>query len=372
MNKIYFWLLLLCMASCKDRYNPPAVSVNSSYLVVEGYLNGSGTTTIRLSRTFKLADTARIPLEQNAQVRVESNSGQAYALTPKGSGMYEAAQIAFSAAQQYRLYIRTSANKEYRSEYVPYKATPVIDSINWRRNNEGIQVYANAHDDQSKTTYYRWNYDETWELHSAYFSTLDYKNHMIVQRDPTVNIFYCWSSALSSRILLGSSARLQKDVIHLQPLVLVPNASEKLGVRYSIQVRQYALTEQAYQYWLNMQKNTENLGSIFDPQPSEMSGNIRCISNPAELVIGFVSAGTVQSRRIFINNSDVNSWGYSTGCEQYFVPNNRDSLETFLGGGGNAPIMEAMSPDLKPGYSYSTIGCVDCRLRGTNIKPSFW
>ncbi len=371
-RKWFCLLLLLCVGACRDRYNPPAVSINSSYLVVEGYLNGNGITTIRLTRTFKLADTARVIVEQNAQLRIESNGGQTYPLIAKGNGVYEAAQTSFDPDRQYRLYIRTSANKEYVSDYVAYKTTPPIDSINWKRNSDGVQLYVNTHDDQNKTIYYRWDYDETWEYHSAFYSNLDYKNHAIVRRDPNVNIFYCWGNDNSTRILLGSSAKLVKDVIFMSPVTLIPNASEMLSVRYSIQMRQYALSDKGYQYWQNIQKNTENLGSIFDPQPSEITGNIHSLSNPSELVIGYISAGTVQSKRIFISNSDVGSWGFNSGCEQYFVPNIRDSLEFFLGPGANSPINEAMSPTGAPGYNYASIGCIDCRLRGTNVKPTFW
>ena len=372
MNKVYpILVLIFCIMGCKDRYNPPAVSVNSSFLVVEGYLNGSGPTTIKLSRTFKLADSARPTAELNAQVKVESNAGSAYTLAAKGGGVYEAAQISFNPAQQYRLRIIASG-KEYVSDYVTYKVTPSIDSVNWRRNNEGVQIYVNTHDDQNKTIYYRWEYDETWEFHSAYQSGLEYRNHTIVPRDPAVNLFFCWQSQSSNRILLGSSAKLSKDIISMSPLTAIQRGSWMLSVRYSILVKQYALQEKAYQYWQNMQKNTENLGSIFDPLPSEISGNIHSVSNPSELVIGYISAGTTQSKRIFITNGDVGNWYYYDGCELLFTPDNKDSLETYFGSGANAPTYFAQTQSGQRGYNYSSIGCLDCRLRGTNVRPSFW
>lgn len=372
MKKPYWPLVfLLCMLGCKDRYNPPAVSTNSSFLVVEGYLNGSGTTTIKLSRTFKLADTARVTPEAAAQVRVESNAGAAYTLANRGGGTYEAAQINFNPAQQYRLRIIASGNKEYVSDWVAYKATPPIDSISWRRNSAGVQLYVSTHDDQNKTIYYRWDYDETWEFHSAYVSVLEYRNHLIVPRDGSINIYACWQSQISNRILLSSSAKLTKDVISMSPVTAIPQGSWMLSVRYSIQVRQYALSEKAYQYWQNMQRNTENLGSIFDPLPSEISGNIHSVSNPTELVIGYISAGTIQSKRIFINSGEVSNWFYSDLCELYFTPDNKDSLEAYFGNGVFAPTVEAFTPTMR-GYNYSTVSCIDCRLRGINVKPSFW
>ena len=43
-----------------------------------------------------------------------------------------------------------------------------------------------------------------------------------------------------------------------------------------------------------MQKNAESLGSIFDEQPTQITGNIHSVTNPSEQVIGYVSAGTVE------------------------------------------------------------------------------
>lgn len=370
-NILFFLSFMLFIGACKDRYNPPAVSFNSSFLVVEGYLNGSGTTSIKLSRTFKLADSASVTLEQNAQVKVESNTGSSYSLAPKGSGVYEA-QIVFNPAQQYRLHVITSGNKEYLSDYVVYKVTPAVDSISWRRNSSGVQVYVNAHDDQNKTIYYRWDYDETWAIQSAFYSNVEYRNKMIVTRNPAINIFYCWQSQTSTRILLGSSAKLTKDVISMSPVTAIPNGSLMLSVKYSILLRQYALPEKAYQYWLNLQKNTENLGSIFDPLPSEISGNIHCVTTPSEPVIGFISAGTVQSKRIFISNSEVSNWGYYEDCELDFVPNIKDSIDFYFSDGYYSPTTITNSPSGAPGYNFSSTGCIDCTLRGTNVKPSFW
>jgi hypothetical protein len=80
---------------------------------------------------------------------------------------------------------------------------------------------------------------------------------------------------------------------------------QQLSVLYSIFVRQYALTEDGYNFLSLMQSNTESLGTIFDPQPSQLKGNIQCLTNPNEPVVGYVSAGTVQQQRIFISRNQL-------------------------------------------------------------------
>lgn len=376
MNKRLFFLLSLSMlmifVGCKDPYDMPPSSVDDSYLVVEGYLSANSPTTIKLSKTFKLDDTARVRPELMASVAVESKNGSLFSLSSVGNGIYQIEQLPLQTNDQYRLHIRTINNKEYYSEYIDYKPTPAIDSISWRRVDKGVQVFANTSDPQNNTRYYRWDYDETWEFHSPFLSNFDYVNNQIVTRDQNLNISVCWQSSTSTNILLGSSAKLARDVIVEAPLTLIPNRSWMLSVKYSILVRQYALNERAYQYWQNMMKNSEKIGSIFDPQPTELKGNIYAASDPKEIVIGYISAGTVEEKRHFIDRRQVPNWGYGHGCFEEIVANKKDSLEDVFGDGAFEPINEAVTPTGEQGYSYSATDCVDCRLKGVNVRPPFW
>ena len=63
--------LLGLVLSCKQAYDPPFTAPDKGYLVVEGVIGRTGTTLIKLSRTIKLADSARPKNELQAQVSVE-------------------------------------------------------------------------------------------------------------------------------------------------------------------------------------------------------------------------------------------------------------------------------------------------------------
>ena len=67
---------LVLFTACREQYEPDIISSDQSYLVVEGVLNaGAGGTSIRLSRTFKLDDTARLEWVNGADVEVEEENG---------------------------------------------------------------------------------------------------------------------------------------------------------------------------------------------------------------------------------------------------------------------------------------------------------
>jgi hypothetical protein len=58
------------------------------------------------------------------------------------------------------------------------------------------------------------------------------------------------------------------------------------------------------------------LGTIFDAQPTEITGNIRSLSDPAEKVIGFINAAPVQEARIFISKEEVPALGFPVVLRQ--------------------------------------------------------
>jgi hypothetical protein len=376
-------LLLIFIFSCRDKYIIPQVAPATGYLVVEGNINaGNDTTVIFLSRSSTLTASGRT-YEDGATVSVEGKDGSLFNLNNAGQGTYTINQLNVSNAQTYRLHIKTSNGKEYVSDYVAVKTTPPIDSVSWIRENEGLRIYVNAHDDAAQTRYYLWGYQETWEIHSAYSSVLEYdlsnrdrpgiKWINTLTHEPVESIYKCWVNRNSTSLALGSTAKLTTDRIYL-PLVYLPNASRELSVLYSINVKQYALSKDAYEYLDKMRKNTESTGSIFDPQPSALSGNIHAVTDPAETVIGFVNISSAQQKRKWISSNEVLSWGYTSGCVTHEIQNKTDSIKAAISSGY---IPTTVAAELPPGtitsfYTTERITCIDCRLSGSNIKPSYW
>ncbi|WP_316766376.1 DUF4249 domain-containing protein [Pedobacter frigiditerrae] len=366
--------LFLLLSSCKENFNPVVASVNTNILVVEGIINtGADSTIINLSRTVLVSQKTTAKPETGATVTVESESNQVYPLPELSTkkGTYGSLPLNLDPNKKYRLRIRTTNGTVYLSDFVETKISPVIDVLGYDADvTKGLQIYVNTKDQADKTRYYRWEYEETWIFYAAYQSVLIWDGKNVVFRDPANSIYQCWGNTKSSTIVLGSSVKLDKDVIFKQPIVLNPSTSEKFTERYSILVKQYALTKEAYDFWQNLKKNTESLGSIFDAQPSQLTGNIHNQTNPLEPVIGFISAGTIQKQRIYITKGELPGFN---------KPLNADC---------NAAVVEPLTPFDFPLYfqsgftipiSFSGTGvlasgkeCVDCTLRGTNKKPAFW
>lgn len=369
-----FIYILILLAGCKEEFHPPVSnSTNYNYLVVEGNIvAGDDSTFVHLTRTVPVSDTSIIQPELNASITVESENGSTYPLQEKGNGFYFAPPLNISTNENYRLHIITSNGKEYASEYVPVKITPPIDSISWKLDeNTGVTIYATAHDATGNTRYYRWDYVETWERRSQDSSVLIYDPslHNVRYRVPAEQVYRCWNTDTSSEILIANTAGLSADVLFEKPLTNMPYGSYKINWVYSIDVKQYALTEQAYEYWENLKKNTEEQGGIFGPQPFADYGNIRCLTDASEPVLGYISANSVSQQRIYIYWRDV-QWPYAyRECVDTTVT--KEMIETVYSGPIFLPVTYVFQP---PGAVFGrSAECVDCRLNGggTTVRPPY-
>src|ERR1700744_994163 len=320
-------IIILMVASCAKPYTPKQTTTVTNYLVIEGVINtgANDSTIIKLSRTVPLSSGIGTTPEVGATVTIQNDNSQSYSLHETSSGTYLSDNLTLDNTRKYRLNINTSDGKNYISDYIAPIPTPPVDSVGFIIKSNGLQLYANTHDPNNSTHYYRWDYVETWIFTSKYFSSYMSNGVDEVQRTPEQYVYQCWGNNISNAIILGSSVRLTQDVISQQPITFVEPTSEKLETRYSILVKQYALNKDGYNYFDELRKNTEELGGIFDPQPTQLTGNVLCTTNPAIPAIGYITAGTIQQKRIFINNSQLpTTWiaVYPYDCPQdtaYYV-----------------------------------------------------
>jgi hypothetical protein len=380
-RKWRIWLFIVVLSvSCKKPYNPQVISSPNSYLVVEGVINTNDVTNIRLSKTVNISTAVTSNPVEGAQLSVESDNGSIYDLSSIGNGVYQLTGATLDNTLKFRLNITTDG-KKYQSDFEQAKVTPPIDSVGFIAEGNELRLYANTHDPNNNTHYYRFDYTETWKFHAKFNSSYVSNGQDIVPRSADQYIYYCFANSQSSNIILGSTAKLKQDVIYQSPITAIASTSEKIETKYSILVHQYALTEQGYKFWESLRKNTEQLGSIFDAEPSQLSGNIHNLADPAEPVIGYISAGTVSSKRIFITSEELpQTWStnYPYECVTdsllYMDKNGFNQVRQVLVPGAEIPVSAIYnkSSRLPVGYVGAEPYCVDCTLRGTKQQPDFW
>jgi Domain of unknown function (DUF4249) len=378
-KSIYFLILSLIFSPhCKKAYQAKLKQTNNNYLVVGGIINttANGQTTIFLSRTVNLSDSNTNMPELNATVFIEGKTGNKYPLNQQGSnGAYTSDSLTLNNMDLYRLDIATQDGDSFQSDFVPCRQTPPIDSVNWSQNQfEDVNIFVNTHDPTDSSRFYWWDYTETWEYQSPLVTLYGVSNGLIYLRDSIDQVHVCWMNNQSTDLILGTDIQLSHDVVSMQPLLTIPNLDSRLFYRYSLLVDQYALERAAYQYWATIKVNSQELGTLFDPQPSQLGGNIYSIKNPGEPVVGYVSAAKKQQMRIFIDYSQVMDWPFDP------LGKMACSLRVIGQDTSNYSIYNYPDTSYAPYYfvSNGTLyiakrSCLDCTLMGgTNQQPSFW
>ncbi|MEJ7589653.1 MAG: DUF4249 domain-containing protein [Ferruginibacter sp.] len=359
---------------CKKPYEPPLIKGITNFLVIDGSIicGNNSVTTITLSRTKALSDSILFDPELNAVLTIEQEGGGTFNVSEQGNGMYRSQPLNLAPGRQYRLKVKTADNREYLSGFVAGKTTPAIDSLTWKQDGN-VTVSVHTHDPLNDTRYYRWDYTETWNYASIYSTDYGVNNGLIFVKDANTQTDSCWRTGTSTNIITGSSLALNEDVISNVPVAVVSQHDERISKGYSILVRQYAISEAAFRYLQLIQKNTQQLGSLFDAQPSQLKGNIQCVDDPNEPVIGFISASAVTDKRIFIRNRQLKNWIYAlpvSDCTSIiFIAQDPTDYRIYT----YPDPLFAPYYFTSGGIALTRKACLYCTEQGgTNVKPSFW
>jgi hypothetical protein len=375
----YFNLLLVsCIAlvaiSCVEPYSPPESSGEIDILVVDGFLDvNSGTVNVKLSKAVKLSGDEMPPPVFNAVIQLEDSENNVEFLQATTTpGLYSSGALTLDNSKQYRIRIK-SGEKEYLSDFITPKSSPPIDSVSWVPSVDGVTINVNTHDDTEQSRYYIWTFQETYEYRSPFSSPFKVIEGEVFVRQPEEQTSICWRTINSTKILIGTSLRLSHDIIQNKAIQFIPKGDIKTSVQYSILVKQAVLSRQAYDFWENLQKSTEQLGGLFDPQPGQVVGNIHRSDGSNEPVLGYFDGGQVVEKRIFINYYDLPDYLHKP---QFYPECTLDTLQ-IEDLPGFSPGLDLVGqiydgPSLT-GYTYASISCTDCRTKmGSTSKPSFW
>lgn len=372
----------MLLTGCKEQYMPKTDDINPNYLVIDGLINtGADSTIFKLTRTFKLENKAAVAPERGAIVQVEVEGGPSYTLPELSSkpGFYAIPTLSQDQTKKYRLRVRTKDNKEYLSDFVESRVSPPVElTYDFRHGN--LNVYSNTYDPAGKSLYYNYTYVETWEYRAPQLSGLKIENHILKGRNfPADNISMCYHHLASGKVSITSTATSNEDRVTDHLIVDVLPSSPKVKFEYSVLVKQNVLTKAGFEFYETLRNNTEKVGSIFDAQPSVLFGNIKCTSNPTELVIGFISAGTVTEKRIMVLAKDVPFTYVGPLPDSVCLKKNEtfspfsSRFKTFLLDPVKSEYIPVNFDDLGNVIATKFMECVDCTLQGgTNIVPSYW
>lgn len=304
----YCLFAFLLILGCRDPFEPEIIGQDLALLVVEGYVEVDGTSEITLSRTSMVKDTSAVRMITGARVFVSPESGSSFwDFEEVENGQYTFSG-SFDTNQKYQLNIWLANGERYQSELLTPIITPEIAELGWLQDNAGVEIFVSTQGG-ADARYFLWSFNEDWIFNAGVSSFLIYEDGAVRAREENERVDRCWDATRQPRIVLQNSARFDGNLIVERELVRIPPLSEKLQRRYSIEVIQRAIDQDAFDFWEILRKNSDDIGGIFSPLPSLIGGNIHAIDeNNTENIIGHVSMGRSARQRIFIDAADVFPW----------------------------------------------------------------
>jgi len=390
-TKIFSGLFILALLAigCVSEFNASLPSNEKQILVVEGNIIENSNATFYISKSYPM-DSSSVPPEIfdiEAKVTIIGSNG--YKSAPaidQGKGAYSINVGQLDDNVKYGIQIEYDG-ETYQSALSKPLHTPEIDSVSWIQPEAAgtISFRVSTHDDNTgEASFFMWNYVETWEF-SAYYNTT-------IFLDPTTNSFYtaspapyyfCWRNNVSNNsYLIGSTESLTKNTIINQKIFQGDAGDERFSILYSVLVYQKAISKAAFDFYQNKIKLNEEMGGLFSPQPSELGGNITCITNASQKVTGYVEViKNVTQKRIFVDRNQIS--------RPHIVPpdcpliSNDDVLSKLANTQGvysdfynlgyrPAGYANPRHPNIPDNWAY--VFCTDCTYNrgGSKDRPDFW
>jgi hypothetical protein len=388
--KALFFLFMpaLLANGCVSEYTADLPSNDMQILVVDGSIIENVDATFHISKSFSL-NSYNIPNDcfiDNANLAIIGSNG--YKSSPainQGKGAYRISVGKLDDDVEYGIQIEYDGDT-YQSTLSKPLYTSEIDSVSWTQPEKFGAVFfrISTHDDKPEPKFFTWSYTEIWEITAANYTTVFFDpQNDVFYYDSQAPYYYCWKKNESDRFLLGSTATLRENKIINKQLYQSDPEDSRFSVLYSVTVNQKAISQGAYEYYQNIIKLNEEMGGLFTPQPSDLGGNIACITDPSKRIMGYVeTVKNTTQKRIFVNQRQITRFGFYNDCYNTIA---NDSVLAYLAekkltfadyyrmGYQPAGGMDVRYyPEIVP-TEWALDRCTDCRANGgSKNKPDFW
>lgn len=300
--------------SCIDEYTIPQATATDyqTEMVIEGRILAGEESVVHLTTTLPLNSAEQTPDVLNAQVYVIGQNGyrSEAAEYDMEKGCYVTDTRTLEANTLYAVEVTVDGDT-FQSDFQPLLASPPIDEVTWEENEASVSIYVSTHGGAEHSPHLMWTFEEDWEIKAE----LDMRGNDTIRpvyvkeqypdlTDTRNPYLYCWMHDVSRNILLHSTASLSENRAEGIKLHEIGIEDIRISYLYSILVKQWSLTDEAYQYYATMKRYTEEGDGLFTPILTDYQGNVVCTTRPQRRAHGYVTAGSVTTRRIFIREED--------------------------------------------------------------------
>jgi hypothetical protein len=206
-----------------------------------------------------------------------------------------------TVGRSYTLTVGLPDGRQFVSRPEQLFPVPSIEHIYYQIEDQtaigqaGYYFFLDTKDPGDAKNYYRW---------SAYgYSQRPSTGVCCTFGNPCPKCFdFCWmrtdylgANVLSDELINGN--QITKRYVLFSPLVTYGP--------HLIEVSQYSLTRQAYQFWQLYEEQRSRTGSVLDPLPAPVEGNVLSQQEGAEAALGYFGASAMVTVRLKTNSNEL-------------------------------------------------------------------
>ncbi|HLY69211.1 MAG TPA: DUF4249 domain-containing protein [Puia sp.] len=308
--KYGFLILYLFSITCVRRITPP-IREGMPVLVVEGLVTTDSIPyTVKLSYTGKFLNaSSHIDSNQNyindAKVVIKDDAGDSSSCNLISPGTYQTSDSGFigTVGRTYTLEIYLSNGETFISSAEKINPVPAIDSITAVYDSTYITdvrptqliVSVNTHDQPGVQNFYRWTA-------YGYTPRKSWGGPCTIGSPPCTDPYMCTCFALCEQYLTDNQLNILSDQYIdgreiIQPAFYSP--VYWFG-KHFIEIKQYSMNKDIYLFWQQYLQQTNRTGSILDPLPASLIGNIHNLSDSNNVALGYFETSAVITKKVII------------------------------------------------------------------------
>jgi len=311
--------------SCIDEISLD-IDNDTRFIIVDGLVTDvAGLYSVRVNNSPQIGvgnDNILDPIE-GCQVNLLDDMGRAinFIESTEERGTYERNLVGLDVDRIYHIEVVLPDGDVIVSEPQPLPSAFIpIESIEWDVidvefiNESGnvatrpfVEIYANSPPIETDG-FVRWRVTGEYDIVERAFGLLN-PRHCYVKQSIDLN-----------DIVVANTSEFDRGGIAREPVINLPMDS-RFNIQYLFNVSQFSLNEAEYNYWSRIEELVNVDGTLFDPPPGVLKGNLINTTDPTQQVQGYFSVARLSFVRRFVNIFD-RGFFVDTDCESRPNANN--------------------------------------------------
>jgi Domain of unknown function (DUF4249) len=327
-RNIYIWLSLIILfaQSCIKEVNPITRQA-APILVVEGSITTDSIPySVQLTYSGGIASSSSIPESnyvKDASVSISDNLGNTTVLKYTINGIYQTTDPSYigKVGRSYSIKLKLKNGTTYISTPEKINNPVPISKVNATFVDKSdmyfptyLSISIDAKDPGNEENYYQWKFN-AW---------IGRKTKGVSCGFGCIMFEYCYQKYIDNTVRLLSDASINGHEI-------INKTVGKTYIYYytnpHIDISQLSLTREAYQFLNRYQDQLTRTGSVLDPLPASIKGNVYNQANASDFALGYFSASAVTHKKVTLVPYSITPFLLETTAYQ-FMPTK--SIACFL------------------------------------------